>query len=49
MLNPANWQDRLLSYLCWMYDSLHRGEDYKETNRALHIENGTDVVPCTQM
>ena len=37
VLNPANWQDRSLSYLCRMYDSLHCGEDYKEMNRAIHI------------
>ncbi|MDD7643440.1 MAG: Rpn family recombination-promoting nuclease/putative transposase [bacterium] len=37
VINPSNWQDRSLSYLCRMFDNLQRGEDYEETNRAIHI------------
>ena len=37
VVNPSNWQDRSLSYLCRMYDRLHHGEDYKEAGRAIHI------------
>ena len=37
VVNPSNWQDRSLSYLCRMYDRLHRGEDYKEAGCAIQI------------
>lgn len=37
VVNPLNWPDRSLSYLCRMYDDLHSGQNYKETNRAIHI------------
>ena len=37
VLKFKNWTERSLSYLCRSYDKLHAGEDYLETNTAIHI------------
>lgn len=37
VVNPLNWPDRSLSYLCRMYDDLHSGQEYQEAQRAIHI------------
>ena len=33
----GDWTERSLSYLCRMYDQLHRREGYEEANTAIHI------------
>lgn len=35
--NRLNWQNRSVVYLCRSYDSLSRGQDYKEAKSAIHI------------
>jgi len=37
VLKFKNWTERSLSYLCRSYDKLNAGEDYHETNAAIHI------------
>ena len=37
IINRGNWPERSLSYLCRNYDSLEKGEDYKNVNNAIHI------------
>ena len=37
IINRGNWPERSLSYLCRSYDSLEKGEDYKNVNNAIHI------------
>ncbi len=37
IVNRGNWPERSLSYLCRNYDSLEKGEDYKNVNSAVHI------------
>jgi predicted transposase/invertase (TIGR01784 family) len=33
----GNWTDRSLNYLCRSFDTLYRGEDYRESMSAVHI------------
>ena len=37
VLNDHDWPERSLHYLCRIYDSLHRGENYKDSKAAMHI------------
>ena len=37
VLKFKNWTERSLSYLCRSYDKLNAGEDYLDTNTAIHI------------
>lgn len=37
LMNRENWPERSLSYLCRSYDSLEKGEDYKNVRSAIHI------------
>jgi len=37
VLKFKNWTERSLSYLCRSYDKLNVGDDYCETNTAIHI------------
>lgn len=37
LMNRGNWPDRSLCYLCRSYDSLEKGEDYKNVRSAIHI------------
>ena len=37
VLKVKNWTERSLSYLCRSYDKLSVGDDYLETNAAIHI------------
>lgn len=37
VLDPSNWPERSLSYLCRMYDNLRRGQDYQDSGFAIHI------------
>lgn len=37
LMNRGNWPERSLSYLCRSYDSLEKGEDYKNVRSAIHI------------
>ena len=37
VLKFKNWTERSLGYLCRSYDKLNAGEDYVETNTAIHI------------
>ena len=37
VLNDHDWPERSLQYLCRTYDSLHRGDDYKDSKTTIHI------------
>ena len=37
VINYKDWPDRSLQYLCRMFDTLHRGDQYKDTQGAMHI------------
>ena len=37
VLKSKNWPERSLSYLCRSFDKLNAGDDYRETNTAIHI------------
>lgn len=37
VVNPLNWTDRSLSYLCRMFDHLHSGQEYGEARQVIHI------------
>ena len=37
VLNDHDWPERSLHYLCRIFDSLHRGENYKDSKAAMHI------------
>jgi len=37
VINPENWPERSLSYLCRTFDRLQKGENYRSAKKTLHI------------
>ncbi len=37
VINPENWPERSLSYLCRTFDRLQKGENYQSAKKTLHI------------
>ena len=37
IVNQSNWENRSVMYLCRTYDSLNRGQDYRDAKPAVHI------------
>ena len=37
LIDYGNWPERSVGYLCRSYDNLNRGDDYIDTNPAIHI------------
>lgn len=37
IVNQINWENRSVMYLCRTYDSLNRGQDYRDAKPAVHI------------
>lgn len=37
LTNEGNWPERSLGYLCRNFDNLNKGNDYKDTQTAIHI------------